>query len=106
MDTAAITIPSSTDTDATPTSSNLARARLALVAVLVMVGLSLGVARAANQEPRPVGRRGHRTLRSRAADALAAYEAAVRQNPTLEDRDLRALLAAQVKVHGGGDGFR
>ncbi len=33
--------------------------------------------------------------------ALAAYEAAVRANPTLEDRDLRALLAAQVRVHDG-----
>jgi ATP-dependent 26S proteasome regulatory subunit len=39
------------------------------------------------------------------AGALAAYEAAVRGNPTLEDRDLRALLAAQVKVHDG-DGPR
>jgi ATP-dependent 26S proteasome regulatory subunit len=36
--------------------------------------------------------------------AIAAYDAAVRGNPTLEDRDLRALLAAQVKVHdGAGD---
>jgi transitional endoplasmic reticulum ATPase len=34
--------------------------------------------------------------------ALAAYEAAVRANPTLEDRDLRAMLAAQVRVHDGG----
>jgi len=33
--------------------------------------------------------------------ALAAYEAAVRANPTLEERDLRALLAAQVRVHDG-----
>lgn len=31
--------------------------------------------------------------------ALAAYEAAVAANPTLEDRDLRALLAATVRVH-------
>jgi transitional endoplasmic reticulum ATPase len=39
--------------------------------------------------------------------ALAAYEAAVRANPTLEDRDLRALLASQVRFHGGdGDGPR
>jgi AAA+ superfamily predicted ATPase len=39
--------------------------------------------------------------------ALAAYEAAVAANPTLEDRDLRAMLAAQVRVHGGdGDGPR
>jgi ATP-dependent 26S proteasome regulatory subunit len=37
--------------------------------------------------------------------ALAAYEAAVRANPTLEDRDLRAQLAAQVRVHDG-DGPR
>jgi len=37
--------------------------------------------------------------------ALAAYEAAVRANPTLEDRDLRALLGAQVRVHEG-DGPR
>src|SRR5690242_12767653 len=37
--------------------------------------------------------------------ALAAYEAAVRANPTLEDRDLRALLGAQVRVHDG-DGPR
>ncbi|HSK05429.1 MAG TPA: ATP-binding protein [Kofleriaceae bacterium] len=38
--------------------------------------------------------------------ALAAYDAAVRANPTLEDRDLRAQLAATVRVHGGGDGPR
>jgi transitional endoplasmic reticulum ATPase len=37
--------------------------------------------------------------------ALAAYEAAVRANPTLEDRDLRALLAASIRVHTG-DGPR
>jgi ATP-dependent 26S proteasome regulatory subunit len=36
--------------------------------------------------------------------ALAAYEAAVRANPTLEDRDLRAQLAAQVRVHDGDGG--
>jgi len=41
------------------------------------------------------------------AGALAAYEAAVRGNPTLEDRDLRALLGASVRVHGPeGDGPR
>lgn len=39
------------------------------------------------------------------AAALAAYEAAVRANPTLEDRDLRALLGAQIRVHTG-DGPR
>src|SRR5215468_10854134 len=39
------------------------------------------------------------------AGALAAYEAAVRDNPTLEDRDLRALLAASIRVHDG-DGPR
>jgi transitional endoplasmic reticulum ATPase len=33
--------------------------------------------------------------------ALAAYEAAVRTNPTLEDRDLRALLAAKGRVYDG-----
>jgi transitional endoplasmic reticulum ATPase len=39
--------------------------------------------------------------------AIAAYDAAVRANPTLEDRDLRAQLAATVRVHGGaGDGPR
>ncbi|HEX3758561.1 MAG TPA: ATP-binding protein [Kofleriaceae bacterium] len=38
--------------------------------------------------------------------ALAAYEAAVRANSTLEDRDLRALLAASIRVHGDGDGPR
>jgi ATP-dependent 26S proteasome regulatory subunit len=38
--------------------------------------------------------------------ALAAYEAAVRANPTLEDRDLRALLGASIRVHGDGDGPR
>ncbi|HWO27111.1 MAG TPA: ATP-binding protein [Kofleriaceae bacterium] len=39
--------------------------------------------------------------------ALAAYDAAVRGNPTLEDRDLRAQLAVTVRVHGGtGDGPR
>jgi len=39
--------------------------------------------------------------------ALAAYDAAVRGNPTLEDRDLRAMLAASVRVHDGtGDGPR
>src|SRR6185436_19330713 len=37
--------------------------------------------------------------------ALAAYQAAVDANPTLEDRDLRALLAASIKVHDG-DGPR
>jgi SpoVK/Ycf46/Vps4 family AAA+-type ATPase len=35
------------------------------------------------------------------AGALAAYEAAVRANPTFEDRDFRALLAATEKEHGG-----
>jgi ATP-dependent 26S proteasome regulatory subunit len=40
------------------------------------------------------------------AGALAAYEAAVRANPTHEDRDLRAQLAANVRVHGDGDGPR
>ena len=38
--------------------------------------------------------------------ALAAYDAAVRANPTLEDRDLRARLTATVREHGGGDGPR
>jgi ATP-dependent 26S proteasome regulatory subunit len=38
--------------------------------------------------------------------AIAAYEAAVRANPTLEDRDLRAQLTATVRVHGTGDGPR
>ncbi len=41
--------------------------------------------------------------------ALAAYEAAVRANPTLEDRDLRALVAATERVHEpaiAGDGPR
>jgi ATP-dependent 26S proteasome regulatory subunit len=38
--------------------------------------------------------------------ALAAYEGAVRANPTLEDRDLRAQLAATVKEHVAGDGPR
>ncbi|HVK73591.1 MAG TPA: ATP-binding protein [Kofleriaceae bacterium] len=33
--------------------------------------------------------------------ALESYEAAVRANPTLEDRDLRAQLAARVEEHGG-----
>jgi SpoVK/Ycf46/Vps4 family AAA+-type ATPase len=41
------------------------------------------------------------------AAALAAYEAAVRANPTLEDRDLRARLAATETRHDGdGDGPR
>lgn len=39
------------------------------------------------------------------AAALAAYEAAVRANPTLEDRDLRSLLAASIRIHTG-DGPR
>jgi transitional endoplasmic reticulum ATPase len=39
--------------------------------------------------------------------AIAAYEAAVRANPTLEDRDLRALLTATVHDHAAaGDGPR
>lgn len=41
--------------------------------------------------------------------ALAAYEAAVRANPTLEDRELRAALGVTERVHepaGGGDGPR
>ncbi len=38
------------------------------------------------------------------AQALTAYDAAVRANPTLEDRDLRAQIAAKVTVHeGAGD---
>src|SRR5262245_53569632 len=37
--------------------------------------------------------------------ALAAYEAAVRANPTLEDRDLRALLGSSIRMHAG-DGPR
>jgi SpoVK/Ycf46/Vps4 family AAA+-type ATPase len=41
------------------------------------------------------------------AGAVAAYEAAVRGNPTLEDRDLRALLGASVREHAAaGDGPR
>jgi transitional endoplasmic reticulum ATPase len=40
-------------------------------------------------------------------NALAAYEAAVRGNPTLEDRDLRAAITAKVTTHDGGtDGFK
>ncbi|MBA3455815.1 MAG: ATP-binding protein [Deltaproteobacteria bacterium] len=39
--------------------------------------------------------------------ALAAYESAVKANPTFEDRDLRTAIAAKVTVHnGGGDGMR
>jgi len=39
--------------------------------------------------------------------ALAAYEAAVGGNPTLEDRELRGWLAASVRVHAhDGDGPR
>ncbi|MGE0548251.1 MAG: 26S protease regulatory subunit [Kofleriaceae bacterium] len=39
--------------------------------------------------------------------ALAAYDAGVTANPTLEDRDLRAQLAATVRVHdAAGDGPR
>jgi SpoVK/Ycf46/Vps4 family AAA+-type ATPase len=39
--------------------------------------------------------------------ALAAYEAAVRDNPTLEDRELRAQLAAHGRAHEtAGDGPR
>jgi SpoVK/Ycf46/Vps4 family AAA+-type ATPase len=36
------------------------------------------------------------------AAALAVYEAAVKANPTLEDRDLRAQIAAKITVHEGG----
>src|SRR6187402_1565459 len=35
------------------------------------------------------------------AGALSAYEAAVRGNPTLENRDLRAQFAASETVHDG-----
>ena len=38
--------------------------------------------------------------------AFAAYEAAVRANPTLEDRDLRSELAVTERVHQDGDGPR
>ncbi|MBA3462712.1 MAG: AAA family ATPase [Deltaproteobacteria bacterium] len=39
--------------------------------------------------------------------ALAAYDAAVKSNPTLEDRDLRHQLLSKVTVHEGqGDGPR
>ncbi|MGE0868319.1 MAG: 26S protease regulatory subunit [Kofleriaceae bacterium] len=39
--------------------------------------------------------------------ALAAYDAGIKANPTLEDRDLRAQLAATVRVHdSAGDGPR
>jgi transitional endoplasmic reticulum ATPase len=38
--------------------------------------------------------------------ALAAYDHAVRGNPTLEDPDLRAALAASQTVHAIGDGPR
>ena len=38
--------------------------------------------------------------------ALAAYDAAVKANPTLEDRDLRAQLAAVEKIHDDGGGPR
>ncbi len=48
----------------------------------------------------------HHALGDQAA-ALAAYEAAVKGNPTFEDRDLRTAIAAKVTVHtGGGDGLR
>lgn len=43
------------------------------------------------------------------AGALAAYEAAVKANPTFEDRDFKLLLATRVTVHEpqpGGDGPR
>ena len=41
------------------------------------------------------------------AAALQAYDAAVRANPTFEDRDFRAQLAAKVSVHEApGDGPR
>jgi len=41
------------------------------------------------------------------ASALAAYDAAVKANPTFEDRDLRTAIAAKVTVHdGGNDGFK
>lgn len=36
--------------------------------------------------------------------AIAAYEGAVAANPTLEDRDLRALITATETVHTAGDG--
>ena len=36
------------------------------------------------------------------AAALAAYDGAVASNPTLEDRDLRAAIAARITVHDGG----
>jgi ATP-dependent 26S proteasome regulatory subunit len=48
----------------------------------------------------------HHALGDQAA-ALAAYDAAVKGNPTFEDRDLRTAIAAKVTVHeGGNDGFR
>lgn len=40
------------------------------------------------------------------AAALAAYEAAVKANPTLEDRELRGRLATSVREHDTGDGPR
>ena len=50
--------------------------------------------------------RAHHAMGDQAA-ALAAYEAAVRANPTFEDRDLRAKIAATVRVHeAAADGPR
>ena len=42
------------------------------------------------------------------SNALAAYEAAIRGNPTLEDRDLRSAIAAKVTTHepANHDGFK
>ena len=92
----------------TPTTVAAAADRAFLAGVLLRAGASgraLAFAEGPEPEVQVVRARVLHAQGDRAA-ALVAYEAAVRANPTLEDRDLRAQLAATERVHQDGDGPR
>ena len=92
----------------TPTTVAAAADRAFVAGVLLRAGAAgraLGFAEGPEPEVQVVRARVLHALGDRAA-AIAAYEVAVRANPTLEDRDLRAQLAATERVHQGGDGPR
>ena len=93
----------------TPATVSAAADRAFIAGVLLRAGAtSRALAFADGQEPELLIVRA-RVLHAVGdrSGALAAYEAAVRANPTHEDRDLRAQLAATERVHDPqGDGPR
>jgi len=82
--------------------------RAFLAGVLIDAGAparALGFAAADTAEALVVRARALHALGEQAA-AVAAYDAAVARNPTVEDRDLRAQLGATVRDHGGAGPVR